>query len=200
MPRRSKTKIRVRVKRPLVTRASVHRVTQGAPLRPSADPPQLQGCPWWPLTVVVNSKDSTSFTPAVIWKGVLEQIPAFGTEKDTKLVGSIRVQSVRCWSKQPLSMKVFSPIGTSNVLRSLLDWPTPMRFARLGFRFGDVEGQEVYSSASATPTLFEVDTTAADTALVYISILMRFESRGVKALRHFIKLNSLPRLQDMYID
>lgn len=158
-------------------RRLVNRVSLGARITPSTDPPVYTAGPWWPLTLVDSVAGDTDFTPEYIHKGILDMLSLTGAKIGEKaLVFKFRVLSVRAWgmAKQPIQLAVTETHGTkSNWVKEINDFGTPVNYSRVGWRFGDVFIQRVFTSTE-TQTLFQVaQAGTTDKILVYIQVLIR---------------------------
>lgn len=156
----------------------VNRTTLGMRIIPSLDPPEYAAGPWWPLTLVDIAKGDVDYTPKKIHQGILTMLDLTGYTKGatTELNFKFRVLSVRAWglAKQPIQLAVTEThSNTSNWVKEINDFGTPLGYSRVGWRFGDIFVHRVFDYTEAQ-SLFQVaESGSTDKILVYIQVLIR---------------------------
>lgn len=201
-PRRRNRNLRKRSATTGRLRRMVNRVSLGSRIVPTTDPPEYTAGPWWPLTIVDTVAGDKDFTPTYLHSGILAALNLTGAKdaKGNPLTFKFRLLSVRAWgmAKQPIQLAVTETHGTSsNWVKEINDFGSPINYSRVGWRFGDVFTHRVFSSTE-TQSLFQVaESGSTDKILVYIQVLMRVPNAPDPA----VTLSSIPvsEFGDMHV-
>lgn len=176
-----------RVGRSTRIRRIVNRTSLGTRILPSVDPPEYTAGPWWPLTIVDSVKGDTQYTGKKIHEGILALLGLTGAKQadSTPLNFKFRLLSVRAWglAKQPIQLSVTETHSTStNWVKEINDFGTPLAYSRVGWRFGDVFVHQVHSYQDTSTLFFTGESGTEDKILLYIQVLIRVPNAPEPAL------------------
>lgn len=182
MPRRTKAMRRRAPKRPAISRKLIRSVVEGRKLKVNTDPPSISVSPWWPLTIIGGATKEQVYHPSDIWSEIKKQVTGIAGADSQQV--TLRLLKVRIWCTKPVNLTISNEFGGQyNALHDFYDSPGRNQYARVGFAFGDVESQTVYDATDSKTSLFTVDPVGADSALVYIDVLIRCQSRSYASMR-----------------
>ena len=149
------------------------------------------------MTVIFSLSKATEISALSIYNNIIAQLgllqylgpipdtwPAAKPKDIAPIPLTFRLLSVRVWGlgRQPIQLAIFETQNTDHLIKELNDYGDPIRFSRVGWKFGDVA---VYDGLSKeTYGLFQVSGTLNDAnkALVYCQVLLRVQNAPAPAL------------------
>lgn len=120
----------------------VSNVDIGVEFRPTFDQPSWASAPWWPITLVAESKAAeTNYTGSVIHALLLKSLNLSDFKgPEAKPPGfNMRFLTVRIWGmdRQPLTLDIYdNSTSGCRKLKQLNDRGSPVHYSCLGWRFG----------------------------------------------------------------
>lgn len=159
----------------------IHRNVKGVQITPPADPPSYVSAPWWPFTLAIKVKNDTQLYAQNLYTEVLKTLGLATFYNDAKATIPLeyRVLSIRAWSlkkETPIQLAVYDHLGTKERICEINDFGTPIRYARVGWKFGSIGTNDALvpvADLSKDYVIAEISLPSEGTALVYVQLLLR---------------------------